>query len=477
MPGNVHALEAGFEYQWLYGWLRVLDLLGAAGRVESVAIEDPEGGHFDDVTIRPVAGTQHPAEYLQVKFHVAQSAFYTAETIGSLGLLLKAWRTWLKLRDEHDRIELVLVSPWAWDPADVVVLSDRRLPRNFIDGTEADQGAAAVRRAWRTLLGEPEEEDFHAFMRSLRFRLSYPEKTEMIDWVRREMEHAGLRTDDDALRAGADQVRQWVIDRKVRVTRPDLEDAITRLGLRERPEEPSVTLFVHQVRWTPSETGIDYELDWRDAFAGSDHEKGHLPMDPADWNSRLLPDLQAKAEQIERETQARLLRVRGLARLSAWFAVGYTFRETAGWTLETDQYGKRWRTDALPSDDEPIIETEDLPGEARTVALAIGLSGDPAAHVRHHLEAGGNPAGKLVVVRLSREGRDAVRGAGDLARLAGVVKANLQRLVPRAKRVLVFYRGPSSGAVFLGHALNATAGEIQLFEEKDGEYFESFTLK
>src|SRR5450759_3599502 len=149
MPGNVSAIEAGFEYQWLYGWFRVLELLSTAGEAESVAIEDPEAGHFDDVTIRPRPDTAHPAEFLQVKFHVEQSSFYSSASLVSIGLLRKAWRTWTILRDEFAMIELTLITTWPWDPSDIVKVGDRRLSRSFVDGSVDDASALATRTSWR----------------------------------------------------------------------------------------------------------------------------------------------------------------------------------------------------------------------------------------------------------------------------------------------------------------------------------------
>lgn len=476
MAGNVPALEAGFEYQWMYGWYRVLDLLNPAGSSESVAIEDPDAGQFDDVTIRPRSGTAHPAEFVQVKFHVAQSSWYSAASLVRNKLLHKAWRTFGVLREEFDYIELSLVTTWAWDPEDAVRISDQRLARDFIDGTVGGK-AAETRQAWHEELGAPPEAHFESFLRVLRFRTAYDEKTELKKHISDRLRACGLRSDDDAIRAGTDRVRDWVMARKVRVTAADVEEAIERHGLRlPSPDAPSVTLYVHTVRTIPVETGAAYELDWRDAFEGTNRERGHLLLDPADWNGRLLPELEDLATRIESETTARILRVRGLARLSPWFAVGFTFRETTGWTIETDQYGSLWRTDASPSDDEIIPVAEELTGDPGVVAVSIGVTGDPASNVRAYLASIGHPAGRLITVLTPRHGKEAIGSAGDLVRLATVVKAELQGLLPRAKTLLVFYWGPASGAVFLGHHMNAVAPAIQLHEEKDGDYVPSFLL-
>jgi hypothetical protein len=476
MAGNAASLVAGFDYQFLYGWWRVLGLLLPAGEVESVTIEDPEGKHFDDVTIRPRTGTGHPAEYLQVKFHVEQSRLASSAWLEELDLVRKAWKTWLALRDEFPLIELTLVTTWPWDPDDIVRIGDQRLVRDFVAGTMTHLDARRTREAWRNLVGEPEESEFQDFLRALRLRTGFDEKTELIKHVRERMGWLGLRTDDDALRAGSSQVVQWVLDHHGRVTRAELESAIEDLKLRVEPSEPSVALYVHTIRKMPVETGASYELDWRDAFEGTDRERGHQLLDPGDWNGRLLPELEATASRIEQETDARLLRVRGLSRLSPWFAVGYTFRQTTGWAVETDQYGVQWRTDSESSVEPCLISVEDLAGRPDTVVVSVGVTGDPTDHVRHYLAQAGDPAGKLIVVRTPRQGKEAITCAGDLVRLSLDVKGELQKLVPHAKCVLLFYWGPASGAVFIGHHLNAVAGEIQLHEEQGGEYIPSITL-
>jgi CBASS immunity sensor of nucleotide second messenger signals len=479
MPGNVPVLEAAFEYQELYGWYRVLDLLSPAGRVDSVSIEDPDAGHFDDVTLRPRAGTVHAAEFLQVKFHVDLSDWYSADSVVASGLLRKAWRTWQLLRPEFEHIELSLVTTWAWDTSDPIAphLRDRRLTRMFVDGILTGN-AWEARDRWRLDVGAPREDEFRVFLAALRFRTAYDEKTELLERIRDRMALRHLKADDDSLRKGASQVRQWIIDKHVRITRADLDAAIDALGLRAAPDEPSVVLYVHTVRKTPMETGAEYELDWRDAFEGPEREKGHRLLDSDDWNARLLPELEAIADRIASESPARLLRVRGLARLSPWFAVGFTFRETAGWTIETDQYGARWRTDAAPRDEIPdVVPVSNRSGPRDAIAVAVGVTGDPTAHVLHYLDQAGDPAGRLLTVRTPRLGPDAVSSDGELVRLARTLKSELQNLVPRARRVLLFYWGPASAAVFIGHQLNAVASEIQLFEEQDGLYLPSFTLR
>ena len=116
MASQSAARREGDEYQDIYGWFRALELLRPARKVWRVSVEDPTAGRFDDVTLRPEAGTSHAPEFAQVKFHVNEAGHYSTEVIihrekaGSRSLLEKAWQTWRLLRVEDPRVQLLLVT-------------------------------------------------------------------------------------------------------------------------------------------------------------------------------------------------------------------------------------------------------------------------------------------------------------------------------------------------------------------------------
>jgi hypothetical protein len=182
------------------------------------------------------------------------------------------------------------------------------------------------------------------------------------------------------------------------------------------------------------------------------------------------------AARINREAAARLLRLRGFSRLSPWFAVGFTFRETAGWVLESDQYGTRWRTDAPASDIGIVVTDEPASGPPTAVAVAVSITGNAKPAVERYLKGAGDPVCRLVCVSVETAGRDAIRGAGDLTAIADAVRNAVLTLDDRPDDVLLFYWGPAAGAVFIGHGLNGIAPKIHLFEEEFGTYIPSITL-
>jgi SMODS-associated and fused to various effectors sensor domain len=68
--------------------------------------------------------------------------------------------------------------------------------------------------------------------------------------------------------------------------------------------------------------------------------------------------------------------------------------------------------------------------------------------------------------------------AGDVTAFARGAKERMQRFVRErgARRLLLFYFGPLSGACFLGHQLNAVARQIQIMEDQDPDYAPAFLL-
>jgi hypothetical protein len=290
------------------------------------------------------------------------------------------------------------------------------------------------------------------------------------------MGFVGLKNEEDDAWRGARIVREWIIARKREISIGDLEAAITAANLRAAPAEPAVSLAVYTVA-RPAEPAADYVLDWRDLFGGPDDGRGHALLDAGDWNGRIVPELRAMAARIKAEASVRLLRVWGKARLSPWFAVGFVFRQTTGWTLDVEQYGAFWRTDARPSSVGIVTKVEPRDGSPATAAVVVSITGDASADVRRHLDGAGNPAAHLVHVAVASPGRDAVTDAGDLVAIADAVRAGVFSLSPRPDEVQLYYWGPASGAVFIGHALNAVAPRIQLFESEFGRYLPSIVLE
>ncbi len=491
MPSSVGARRQGDEYQDVYGWFRALELLRPARKVWRVSIEDPTGGSFDDVTLRPEAGTSHAPQFAQVKFHVDESGHYSTKALiehksrNLRSLLQKAWDTWLVLREEDTRVQLLLVTTYSWDPADPIakhIRFEKRLTQDFITNRLDGDKAAESRLAWWEDVGKPDEDLFQPFLASLQFRTGYPATSELMDWTSERMELVGLKHEHEDVLAGSRQVWEWIRDRKESITREDMQAAIEAKDLLDPGAslEPSVSLYIHTVVKEPHEIDGDWELDWRDHFDGEEWLRGHRVTDPTVWNEVMLPEVFEVRSQIMTDTECRLLRARGKARLSAWFAIGAVFSRVAGWVIEVDQGGHRWRNDeGLSTDVQLLEELEDRGGDPETLAVGISITGDLAGDVRAYLDEIGDPAGKLLLIQTNLGlGFTAVRDAGDLTAIAQLARDRIRTaLGKRPRRVLLFYYGPLSGAAFIGSQLNGIAPEIQVYEDQVPGYAPSFTLR
>lgn len=502
MANQVAARLSGDDYQHLYAWFYVLELLMPGRNVRQVTVEDATAGSVDDVTIRHDLGTSQPDSFHQVKYHVDHRSEYSTDKLiehdeNHASLLEKLWNTWkLLTRDDPGReVILHLVSNWTWDAKDKMKACidghDNSVKDQFFTAS-ARSAIGQTRAKWVSALGADPDE-FRRFIRRLRFRLGFDCGESLSQRVAERMENLGLKHDVAALKVTTGIVREWIERGRQEISRENLEATLQEHDL-YLPEtaERCVVVYLDTIKVQTFDVAPDYHLDWRDLFEGPEHMKGHRPTNPNDWNERMLPDIRALEARIGQETTCRFIRARGSARLSAWFAFGNIFSSVANYTLEVEQRGSQWRTDAAAAPDFYLINTteggldgemlEDGDGSPRkgdTVAVGISVTGTLDADVRDYLASGLDPVSALLLLRPEHAvGFDALRSANDLTALAQQAKAMIRNFMKkrRARRVLLFYFGPFSGACFLGHHLSAL-GEVQVMEDQQPGYASSFVLQ
>jgi hypothetical protein len=494
MANQVAAILSGLDYQHLYSWFHVLALLKPRTQVTRVRVEDKDAVSADDVTVRHADGSGLPDCYYQIKYHLNQAGHYSTDYLISRkgtesSLLQKLFKSWhaLKAAEPCREFEIHLISNWGWDTSDklkpCIGGPANALVEDFFAAT-AKMDVGKLRKKWQDELGASDA-DFEAFMRSLRFKLGFECWDEMTRSVSERMDSLGLKSERKHLLIAAGIIREWIKAGSKDITCDVLDEALREHDLYLPPEEER-SVHVHLV--TIKEQKYDFEpeymLDWRPQFAGPASEKGHQLKNPDDWNTVLLPKLRRLEGRINKETSCRLIRARGQARLSAWFAFGHAFREVNRYTVEVDQLGKHWRTDAEASPDFALKSNgqdgEVLAGDGNTVAVGISVTGDVAGDVRKDLGGRGERVASLLLIQPERTlGHECLRGAGDAVALAVQAKELMRAFVKRwnATRLLLYYWGPIGGAAFIGHKLNAVAREIQIMENQQPGYAPSFLLQ
>ena len=499
MANQVAARLVGDDYQHLFAWQYALDLLHDRKQVERVRVEDADALSVDDVTVVYRAELDLPNRFFQVKYHVDHREAYSTDAIierkagQRTSLLEKFWNTYNTLvRRLHGVVELTLVTNWGWDASDpftnVIDGYDNHIDETFLTaGDRSDLGK--IRAQWRTHLGV-DDVALAPFIHSLRIRHGYNCVRELRDGVADRMENLGLRHDEAALHIATGIVRQWIVRGPSTIDRQVME-AVVRDNHLTMPVEPerAAIVVLNTIASPKFEVAPDYTLDWCAAFQDGSGKPLRCPADVTRWNSELLPQLRDLERHIHSETTNRLIRARGAARLSPWFALGFMFPEVAGYTIEVEQRVaggrvERWRSDT-PRASDFRMKTMSLPegvgpfsGPSNALAVAIGVTDSIAGDVLRYLQQNSVAANLIVMEPEQGPSQSAFRSAGDVTAFAGEVKQLLRRFVREivARRVLLFYCGPLSGACFLGHTMNAVASEILLMEDQQPGYAPSFLL-
>lgn len=246
--------------------------------------------------------------------------------------------------------------------------------------------------------------------------------------------------------------------------------------------ENPVTVYLVTIKEQAFDLKPDYTLDWRDYFVeGDQNTRGHQLKNPSDWNAVLLPQLYELERKINKK-DCRLIRARGLARLSVWFAFGRVFCAVNRYVLEANQWGKLWRTDAEPSPDFRLLSRDMIRNrEADVVAVGISVKDSLEEDVKKYLDEQTEKVAAFLHLRPERNlGDDCLRSAGDAVALAVQTHRLVREFVRQwsAKRVMLFYYGPLSAACFIGHRLTAIGcQELQVMEDLQPGYAPSFLLR
>ena len=491
MANQVAARLKGDDYQHLYSWFHVLELLMPQRQVAKVIVEDEGAGSIDDVAVHHEKDSDFPDCYHQVKYHVDQRSAYSVDRLteknrNGKSLIQKWYHSWKGLIEAHPEknVEVHIVSNWSWAENDVIgtVLSGETnaLTENFFDTHE--RKINSLRQTIYSHLGD--ESKVVQFARSLRFQLGYSCWKQLADQTAERMEHRGLRSDGTALLVSVSIVREWIKARRQEINVEVLDEVLETHALWLPADvEPAVHVYLTTIKTQKFEIEPDYVIDWRDYFKGGGAKKGHDLKNPQDWNEQLLPDLEAIEGRINTETDCRLIRARGQARLSAWFAFGFTFSEVNRYTIEIAQGEELWRSDVKPACNFCLItngpEGEELQPDGSTVAIGISVTGELDEDVRIHLKEAGSPVRALLLLKPNRElGADCLRNAPDAVALAQEAKKTARHFVKhhRATRLLLYYFGPLSGACFIGHQFNAVCKEVVIMERSEPTYARSFAL-
>jgi hypothetical protein len=459
LPARAAAVR-GDDYQYAIGWTAACEAL-CDPDIQSVSIEDADGGHFDDIVIRRLSA---PDAYIQVKSSnsgdviVDSTWLLTSTTLKGRSPLQHFHASWANFSAAGRPFDLTLLTNRGFDHQDPILGDHRDLMTNRIrvDDLHAKtpkSKAGQERKQWADHLGVTEQE-LLSFLAQVTWRHGDAEP----DWDERArlmMYKAGLRTDDEAVTIGKATVRSWVTTGAGPQTRDDIRRQVAERNLLAR--SGTLTLAVHAIDHQPSAAPANVELDFTELFDGDTAFARRQLKDPSGWQQVIMPELRRAARSLEAYGPRRV-HVTASMRLPMWFAVGRELPDVRQWTVSLDQHGQEWCTSPAEYVT-PRALTEVQIGQGTDLALAIALTHDPTFDVQAYLHAEGIPVAALLA--LGPTGDPGYQSVPNSQWAAGWARAarDLARKAARdheARRIHLFIAAPQGLALMLGHHWNLT---------------------
>lgn len=478
---------AGDDYQHLYSWFELLQLLPLDSPYSHGFVEHPHAGSADDVTLH-AQNQGRPAKYVQVKFHVDHRAAYSGEKLvetqvaEARSVLHKLFDSWRLLKtQEPGGVEIWLVSNWA-STADLgrFLLESYSLSKDFYTGGPRSR-AGKIRSLWAKELGATAGE-LSDFCRALRLRLGFSGLEELTERVNERMKVNGLRLGKAPQDLAIGIVREWIQagGKNKRITRKELEQAIAERGLRADPaEHPKANLTIHGWDRRHFDVQPTIELDWTKFF---DFDSRAVPTEEV-WGRTLVPQLRKAKAHLAHVAGPNLLEFRGKLPLSALLVVGRSFPEAGGFRFRVEQptAGETflWRSDVPASAFDLEISTTQVQGNGHDLLFSLSITGDASSDVRRLLSE--DPRFKLWVDVKPKQGSSStvLKSANDAVGIAVQCKELMRdyRARSNAERIGLVLYCPASLALFLGQRLNAL-GKIIAYERRvSGGYQKSVVIQ
>ena len=389
-------------------------------------------------------------------------------TTGSL--LQRFWASYLELRERHGDVSLVLATNRSLDTSDPVLkCRDRNeLLAPILRQKGRKTAAAKGLTVWADHVGVTEAELLE-MLDVLRVRTDVTESgfREKVSDIIKPM---GLRSDEASMLAGIGTVRNWIKDSRVARTGDDVARVVKDLNLRVAP--PSGLLVIQAVA-ACDDTDATASLDWVDRFIGDDARTRRGLKDPAEWETRLRPELRAEIARVRARYER--VSIAGQARLPIWFAVGAELSEVSGATVSTTQLGDIWSSDTSPGTSPELVITDPRAiGTGREIAITVAISdeitADVLTFVQRELSAVG--AHRTITLATGPNSR-AIRDAGEAVALAGRIKEMVRDLVRSdgSEAIHLFLAMPHGLALLLGYVWDRMP-PTRLYEDMTGSAYQ-----
>jgi hypothetical protein len=472
----------GDDYQHLLAWHHALLLAIPESSVERVGVESFSAGNVDDVVIRRRVGSD---EYIQVKYSVdannpiTSEWFLTPQTSGGKSPLQRFAASWELLRGKKaatDTPTMTLFTNRVLDPSDPILsLRDgqRATLATRLRQQTPNSAASKQLRQWAKHVGQTKEQLLELLSR-LALKTDRGAYSELVEATSDRMGFAGLQRSALDVEAGLAAIRGWVKDGVREIDKSLFMAEVVRRKL--QGDKRYGTLLVEAIDHAPWPESAQARLNWVDLFQGNEPRARRQLKDPAQWISKLRPEMTAAARTLE-ATGARRVVVRGYMRLPLWFLAGTEFPDTRGHHVAATQRGDFWTSESQASKFEVATTTTPL-GQGEDLAVGLSVTNPVDADVIAHCKQAKLPVSALVAVSpLGGAGPKAIMDGESALGWALATRDAIRAAVREsgARRVHLFMSGPAAGALMLGHVWNRVAPTL-VYEDLCPGYAPTFEI-
>ncbi len=245
--------------------------------------------------------------------------------------------------------------------------------------------------------------------------------------------------------------------RNIPMTRKEIEDNIRgSIGPEKRPSFIEPTIFTSI---DDSEEKNAINLEWSEFWGGNERR---YPMSEA-WNSRMISQLKETKLWISERHNSRRIKISGNRRLSTTFAIGSELSATSGFVIDFNFRDEIWSTDKHATVDTPDynLQNSNNISNGEDVVVSVGIIHNIEQEVNLYLKSNS----LIIDPQLHIFGDKPIVSSEQANRVVQDIKKMINNFTVKsgAKKIHLFFAGPSFLALFLGHRLNATA-DVQLYE-------------
>jgi len=421
-------------------------------------VGDAQAGIADDLVVH--CDAERPSRYSQIKFAVDDTTpltyewFTTPPRENARTPLERFFAAFNELSEgDHPQAELELITNRQVARGDPLLLHRSGINGTLIRAFASDRSTTKEALAlWGRHLGIGDEE-LTEFLVHFRVRPNLGSLEDLRDRCGERMKSVGLRGDEGSVVLGVSIIRSLIEAGTRELDSEVLHRLIREWGIEAGPT--IATLLIQEIDHRPFADLATAYVDWVDEFPGETPDERRGLPDFASWERDLRPDLRRAVQEVRDGGHDRV-RIEGAYRLPTAFAVGFELNERSGIHVIVPTRDGDWESDQELVD--ALISTRELEiSDEKVLAVAVSISAKIADDIVAHIQEGGPPTGKLLVIEpTDGPSRHAIAGPGEARAMADAI-VDAVRAAARevdAESVDLYLSCPAGLAVFLGRVWN-----------------------